>query len=335
MNKSAFNDIQKVKIIITNDLFHDSEPNKTFKWFRASSGNYTFEKIKYRYKYEVNKLSDFAKWIYYYCDFPEPDTDITIIKQKNIGVDFYTPDFHEISQALMNVFVNDDSEILEFYRKYGPLGVMPYLTNQLSPNFIDIIHADIKICSEKNSYWPSLFGLDDIFPFDPIETEKSGHFVNTFNLLEDKSLYRTYYEPLYAVKYLITEYQLNCRLLCSKNAYKNYSESRLGISETNSFNEFYNDFYAMIKDETKIVPNFNRMKNFRLFAYCNSLLHAAYQYTVLNIQRYPLEKCIAPDCTNLFWKTNNRRQYCSKTCKTRIGVRNHYRKKSSGKKEKI
>lgn len=332
MKKNASNDAE-IKIVFTNDSFPDKKPNKHFKWVRASSGNYIPEKIEYWYEYEVDELSEFPEWLYFNTGLPEPGENITVIRQKNMGVEFYNPNLHEISQALMNLDVYDDDEILDFYKKYGPLGIMPYLTNQLTLNFIDYIHREITPHPVKNTFWTGLFGLENKVNFELIETDECKRFVHDFNSLEDKILYSEYHEPLYAIKYIITEYQLNCRLLCSKKTYNDYCKSHFGDDGTGDFDDFYgsyNELVTLIRDETKIVPNLEELKDFRLFAYCNSLLHAVYLYTILNLKRHPLKKCKAPDCLNIFWRENNRREYCSDTCKTRLGVRRHRKRKIEG-----
>lgn len=345
MRKNAPNDIQKnggFNVVITNDTVNEQELNKKFKWFKSTK--YNIETTDYFYEYNEDEPSELVQSLF--GIIPTPGEPLTVIKINSEHINFFSPNLFEASQALMNLDPYDDEKILKFYKEYGPLGIMPYYTSKgYYGNIIKDIHRQVSIKyndNECDEYWGDMFGLKNKFPGDLSDVDANRYFVHEFNSFTGQNMYSSYQEPLWMVRYVVLDYQSTCRLLScngniskAKKVYENFVDIFWGSQKENEYFSMFKDFQEQIRQEIKIIPGFkiSEIKSLKLFALCNSLIHALYLYTILNIQHMPLEKCKAPDCFNLFWKINSRRQYCSDRCKTRIGVRKCRKQKNINKQE--
>ncbi|MPM57394.1 hypothetical protein SDC9_104216 [bioreactor metagenome] len=336
-NDTQFN-IKNVNIVNYNNI-----SSKTFSWFHSNK----YEIAKSNYGMEYDTLDYENDWLNWYLDeegLPYPPTNKWDYLKSTSKVIKYTKiDLKEASQELMNIDIYNDNNIIAFFNKYGPLGLMPYYSNmslyycaeELNSFFdnpiIDLMdRTNAKPYFDGNfdytNYWPVAFGLGNIYKFDYWDDSEGLKLIHDFNKFENKEIYLNYCEPLWIVKKVIKDYQLYCRVLTKNNdAFKVYYEANIAVDSKGYKQErsaSFNSFNHVIRNTIKINPEVVNLFEIKFYIPANSLFHAILAYTIFNYDNTPLEKCKNPTCLNLFWKEHNRSEYCSSACKSTVGGRN-------------
>lgn len=314
--------------IVNDDGYYDAY----FRWFRCN--NYDIAESNYGMKYDLEN-DILGRYVERGLPYP-PEEKWQCIKSKSKIVKYGGKiNLKEASIALMNlnVFYDNYNEIIAFYKKYGPLGLMPYYISKGYDNPIEdlISYGNAKFCFTEgcnyNNYWSIMFGVHEECSVDVTDTNSCVEIIREFNEFKNENIYSNYREPLWLTIYTIREFQLYCRsLIKDKKVFEAFYKANYGISSSGyDLSEYFtafNYFNENIKDDVKIIPHLSDVNDIQLYAPSNSLFQSILIFTTLTYMNIPIEKCKNPTCFSLFWKDHNRSKYCSDACKSTVGGRN-------------
>lgn len=338
MNKKTCSNSTQINIgniKITND---NGQFENDFKWF--CSNNYKITEGNYGMSYKPSEDNDILNgYIHSGLPYP-PDKKWNYIVNTSKVIKFKKINLKKASKDLMNLDVfYDENTIVEFYRKYGPLGLMPYYTNRTSNGksnpIVDLmLDGNVKPFFNGNlqytNYWPIMFNLHEQLVYDIaldfLDDRTNNRFINEFNSFCSKDIYLNYSEPLWLAEYVIKNFQLYCRtLIKNKRDFEAFYRANCGVTSAGyNHSEYYNSFNYFneaIKEDIKIIPNLDDVNEIQFYAQSNSLFHAILAFTIFNYKCMVLGKCKNPTCLNLFWKDHNRSEYCSSACRSTVGGR--------------